>query len=310
MPGTDLRMSTVPPPSIVPIRSTSCLIFFWTSLILALRALSLLKSLPAESATASAVPGAVGTGLPRSTVRTLSARAVRTRFFLSTASTEAKRTRRAFCGIGARVQRSKAHVRPRSGAASRKAGAVASELRIQFVDQSGSVFDRIAFGARQLAQPDDLRRRRFHLPERLPISGERMGQDEGVPPVVLGSGGGEPVAEAVELLGVESEHRGAALQQGVDFRAVRLLDGGGGLAVGAVPKDPVGHPGQAVAAVGELPLAEDLAVRIDDGDLAGFGPASRCPRIFRIASLLSSVAEKGRPRRSPIPVLALKGADT
>ncbi len=98
-----------------------------------------------------------------------------------------------------------------------------------------------------------------------------MGQDEGVPPVVLGSGGGEPVAEAVELLGVESEHRGAALQQGVDFRAVRLLDGGGGLAVGAVPKDPVGHSGQAVAAVGELPLAEDLAVRIDDGDLVGLG---------------------------------------
>ena len=36
----------------------------------------------------------------------------------------------------------------------------------------------------------------------------------------------------------------------------------------------------------------------------------RCRRRFRIASLRCSVAEKGRPRRSPIPVLALKGADT
>ena len=78
--------------------------------------------------------------------------------------------------------------------------------------QPGSFFDEVAFGALQPAQPDDFRRR-VHLPARLPV-GEQMGQDEGVPPVVLSSGRGEPVAEAVELLGVEREHRDAALQQG------------------------------------------------------------------------------------------------
>ena len=53
-----------------------------------------------------------------------------------------------------------------------------------------------------------------------------------------------------------------------ECRSVDALSGfDGGLAIGAVPEDPVGHLGQAVAAVGELPLA----VRIDDGDLAGLG---------------------------------------
>ena len=48
-----------------------------------------------------------------------------------------------------------------------------------------------------------------------------LDQDEGVPAVVLGSGRREPVAEAVELLGVEREHGDAALRQGVHLRAVR-----------------------------------------------------------------------------------------
>ena len=85
-------------------------------------------------------------------------------------------------------------------------------------------------------------RRRLHLPENLPV----------------------------ELFGVKREHRGAALQKGVNFRAVRPLDGGG-LAVGAVPENPVSHLGQAFAAVDERRLTEDLAVRIDGGDLMGFG---------------------------------------
>ena len=152
-----------------------------------------------------------------------------------------------------------------------ESGVVAPDLRLELIDQAGSFFDQVAVRARQLAQPDDLRRRRLHLPERLPVGGERTGQDEGVPAVVLGSGRREPVAEAVELLGVEREHGDAALQQGVHLRAVRLLDGGGGPAFGAVPEDPVGHPGQAVAAVGEGAFAEELAVRVDDGDLVGSG---------------------------------------
>ena len=56
--------------------------------------------------------------------------------------------------------------------------------------QPGSFFDEVAFSALQPAQPDDFRRR-VHLPARLPV-GEQMGQDEGVPPVVLSSGRGEP----------------------------------------------------------------------------------------------------------------------
>ena len=270
MPGTDRRMSTACPPSISLIRLWTFSILFRTSLISALRALSFRTIRPAESATASTVPGAVGTGLPRRAARTLSAEAWARRL-LSTAWTEAGRTRRAFCGVGASIRRSRAQALSKSGAASKKAGAAAPELRFQLVGQAGSVFDRTAFGARQLAQLDDVRRWRVRLPECFQISGARAGQNAGVPPVVLGSGGGEPVAEAVELLGVERERRDAALEKGVRLRAVRLLDGGGGLAFGAVPEDPVGHLGQAFAVAGERPFAEKLAVRIDDGDLAGLG---------------------------------------
>ena len=105
-------------------------------------------------------------------------------------------------------------------------GMAAPDLRLQLVGQAGFFFDQVAVRARQLAQLDDLRRRRVHFPERLPVGRERSGQDEGVPSVVLGSGRGEAVAEAVELLGVEREHGDAALQQGVRLRAARLLDGG------------------------------------------------------------------------------------
>ena len=87
-----------------------------------------------------------------------------------------------------------------------ESGVVVPDLRLQLVGQAGSFFDQVAVRARQLAQPDDLRRRRLRLPERLPVGGERTGQDQGVPAVVLGSGRREPVAEAVELLGVEREH--------------------------------------------------------------------------------------------------------
>lgn len=84
--------------------------------------------------------------------------------------------------------------------------------------------------------------------------------------------------------------RDAPLQQGVYLRAVRLLDGSGP-AFGRMPEDPVGHLGQAIAAVGAHLFAENLSARSSSiiAELKG-GTNSRL-------SLLRYVLQPIQPRR-------------
>ena len=49
----------------------------------------------------------------------------------------------------------------------------------------------------------------------------------GVAAVVLGAGDGETIAKAVELLGVDTVNGETPLQQGIDDRPMRDLDGDG-----------------------------------------------------------------------------------
>jgi hypothetical protein len=64
----------------------------------------------------------------------------------------------------------------------------------------------------------------MQAPEQTPISPNTISQDVGVPAIVLGPGDAEPVAQAVELLGVDRMDDKAAINQGVDNRAMRYLD--------------------------------------------------------------------------------------
>ena len=57
------------------------------------------------------------------------------------------------------------------------------------------------------------------------VGTEGIGKHEGIPAVVLGAGRGVPVAEAVELLGVQREDGKASLKQSIDERMEWRLDG-------------------------------------------------------------------------------------
>jgi hypothetical protein len=57
------------------------------------------------------------------------------------------------------------------------------------------------------------------------VGSESIGQDEGVTPVVLGTAQSMPVAESVDLLGVDGEDRDTAFQKSLHDGSMRFLDG-------------------------------------------------------------------------------------
>jgi hypothetical protein len=101
------------------------------------------------------------------------------------------------------------------------------------------------------------------------VGAQGIGEDVRIAAVVLRAGDGEAVAEAVELLGVDRMDRKAALEQGLDHRPMRHLDGHRdrrGLAAGP-GEQPLAQLGEAGAAVRKGRLAEDPAGGINEADL-------------------------------------------
>jgi hypothetical protein len=94
----------------------------------------------------------------------------------------------------------------------------------------------------------------------------------GVATVVLSTGDGEAVSEAVELLWVNRIDQKAAFEQRLDNRAVWHLDGHRddrrlGTCHHQQPGTHLGQPGPAMC---KGALADNLAVRVDQADLMSF----------------------------------------
>ena len=60
--------------------------------------------------------------------------------------------------------------------------------------------------------------------EQPPIGAHTVSLDISVTPIILGPGDAEPVAQAVELLGVDRVDGNAAIDQRVDNRSMRYFD--------------------------------------------------------------------------------------
>jgi len=60
-----------------------------------------------------------------------------------------------------------------------------------------------------------------------PVGTERVGEDEGVAPIIFGSGRAVPIAEAVELFGVDGEDLETVGEERLDEGAAGALDGAG-----------------------------------------------------------------------------------
>ena len=104
------------------------------------------------------------------------------------------------------------------------------------------------------------------------VGAQRVGQDEGIAGVVLGASREVAVAEAVQLLGVEREDVEAMLGESFDDSPTRYLDGCGQSvrSVAGFFSQPLGHVGQATAAVLRPALAEDGAAAIHQADAVLF----------------------------------------
>lgn len=92
-------------------------------------------------------------------------------------------------------------------------GEEAMKLIAEAVGEAAELVPQIVVHARVLTQFDDDRIVDTHPAEGRSIGTERGGQDEGVAAIVLRSGHGVAIAEAIELLGVERVHVEAALHE-------------------------------------------------------------------------------------------------
>jgi hypothetical protein len=75
------------------------------------------------------------------------------------------------------------------------------------------------------------------------VGAQRVGQHEGVEPVVLVPGGAVAAAQAVHLVRADHHHRQPGREQGVDHQAVAAFDGHLVHAVAAQPADELAQPG-------------------------------------------------------------------
>jgi hypothetical protein len=96
------------------------------------------------------------------------------------------------------------------------------------------------------------------------IGPEAVREHIGIEAVILGPRDREAVTETIELLGVDGIDIEAALEEGLDDRAMRCLDGDMDL-TGLAPdrfQEPGYHVAETGAAVGELALSNFLPLAI------------------------------------------------
>ena len=130
------------------------------------------------------------------------------------------------------------------------------------------------------------------------VGAQGIAEDMGVAAVVLGAGDGETIAKAVELLGVDTVNGETPLQQGIDDRPMRDLDGDGNPLrhTATLFRQPRAQLGQPFPAVGERPFNDDDAVTIKKANLVPLGRpvnASKPIKVHRLSPLLP------RSRRGP-----------
>ena len=118
------------------------------------------------------------------------------------------------------------------------------------------------------------------------VGAQGIAEDMGVAAVVLGAGDGETIAKAVELLGVDTVNGETPLQQGIDDRPMRDLDGDGNPLrhTATLFRQPRAQLGQPFPAVGERPFNDDDAVTIKKANLVPLGRpvnASKPSRVGR-----------------------------
>ncbi len=86
------------------------------------------------------------------------------------------------------------------------------------------VFDELVAGTQQPAHSEDLRRWEMQALKAVAVGSERIGENEGVSPIILGAAHRMPVAETVDLLGIDGENGDAVVKKELDDGPMRFFD--------------------------------------------------------------------------------------
>ena len=188
---------------------------------------------------------------------------------------------------------------------------VAPELLADAVGQAHALLLQLLGQARPLAQLDHARVADGHAPEQVRVGAQPGGRDPGVAPVVLGPGDADPVAQAVELLGVV-----ACTAKPRSSSASTTGPCGTSIAAATAPASPATDTSQSQSAA--RPAASCRNARSPTTAPAPSSRQTWCfsepqstPANQRLASPVMALVLPCRTSHRdglPVPVLALKGA--
>jgi hypothetical protein len=113
---------------------------------------------------------------------------------------------------------------------------------------------------------NDFRRWELQALKAVAVGPESIGENEGVPPVVLGATHRMSVSETVDLLGIDGKNGNAALEKGLDHSPMRFFNGDGE-PVGFLLcyfQEPINGTRQSLGTMSKASFSDKLCVGIDD----------------------------------------------
>jgi len=131
------------------------------------------------------------------------------------------------------------------------------------------VLDELFAGDEQPTNGNDIRRWKLQALKAVAVGPESIGENEGVPPVVLGAAHRMSVAETVDLFGIDRKNGNAVVEKGLDHRPVRFFNGDGE-PVGFLfchCQEPINGFRQSLGTMSKASFSDKLSVGIDDACL-------------------------------------------
>jgi hypothetical protein len=177
------------------------------------------------------------------------------------------------------------------------------EQLAETIGEAAEFVSQVVVGTRELAELHNERADGLNAAEASQVGPERASQDEGIEPVVLGTGDVVTVAEAVELFRIEGENDETVLDQHFHDGAVRDFDADGAtLGRADVLSQPAEHFCQSITGMGYLEAVEDKTVGGGEAELVlPTGPINAEIEVERwLQSYTSSLGElSGHGYRRP-----------
>ncbi len=131
------------------------------------------------------------------------------------------------------------------------------------------VLDELFAGDQQPTHGSDFRRWEFQSLKAVAVGSESIGENEGIPPVVLGAAHRMSVSETVNLLGIDGKNGDAALEKGFDHSPMRFFNGDGEPVdfLLCYFQEPINGFRQSLGTMSKASFSDKLCVGIDDAGL-------------------------------------------